>query len=756
MSAYQHPGTYIEEVPSGPSPIEGSSSNITGFVGVTRRGPTSGKPVLITSFGDFTRTFGGYWGEKDVAAPLRARWGADPDEGGHWWQFPMSVRGFFENGGARLYVKRVVPGGAIAARAEFRQGLKAQVQRIDGLRVTLDHSIGARAGMPLSFFDRFGDPIVAPGVTFAEVDAAGGSALLSAPVPGLGRGGHIQLHPHLRNAGLTVLAQSAGGWGNALKVRIRPMYGASLQLGAFPDGRAAWSGTVTAAVRIDGRDRWTLTLDEGGLVEGDRISARGRTYEVMSTAVDGGTHSIQIIDDGEWTENVRIALVRPAHQENTRILFVRGGDALYTGALVEIDNGQTRHIYRVDTVDGERVKVDRALPGDPNAAPLDPADNLPYYEGARLRVIEAGVDVRYESGDVSADQETFNNLRLVADDDDALSITTHLRKNSRYVTARIDGAIGTRIESFPDPTGGSAWSNLAGGDDNLASLSVDDFSGQDGGSGNRTGIISMEDASDVALVAAPGMWATSVQQALIGHASGLKDRFALLDTQVGLDIQGAQTARSTLSSAYAALYYPWLEVRDPLRGESVPLAPSGHLAGLFARVDVERGVHKPPANEVIRGITGIARDITDREQGVLNPMGINCLRTFPGRGHRVWGARTLAGDPAWKYINVRRLFIYVESSIEASTKWVVFEPNAEPLWARLRQSIGNFLGTLWRDGMLQGKNAEQAYFVRCDRSTMTQDDIDNGRLICQIGIAPVKPAEFVIFRFQQKTIDDQG
>jgi phage tail sheath protein FI len=176
------------------------------------------------------------------------------------------------------------------------------------------------------------------------------------------------------------------------------------------------------------------------------------------------------------------------------------------------------------------------------------------------------------------------------------------------------------------------------------------------------------------------------------------------------------------------------------------------MAGVYARVDVERGVHKAPGNEVVRGISGFAEDVTKREQDLLNPKNINAFRYFPGRGNRVWGARVLTSDSAWKYINVRRLFIYVEESIDEGTQWVVFEPNDEQLWLRVRQSVSNFLETVWRSGALMGTKADEAFFVRCDRSTMSQDDLDNGRLICLIGIAPVKPAEFVIFRIQQKTL----
>jgi phage tail sheath protein FI len=202
-------------------------------------------------------------------------------------------------------------------------------------------------------------------------------------------------------------------------------------------------------------------------------------------------------------------------------------------------------------------------------------------------------------------------------------------------------------------------------------------------------------------------------------------------------------------SKYGAIYYPWVRVYDPETQKQELKPPCGHIAGIYARSDIERGVHKAPANEVVKGANDLEFTITKDEQGILNPRGINVIRKFPDRGIRVWGARTCILDPLWKYINVRRLFIYIEESIEEGTQWVVFEPNNEKLWARVVQTITQFLTRVWKDGMLMGTKPEQAFFVRCDRSTMTQDDIDNGRLICVIGIAPVKPAEFVIFRLAQ-------
>jgi phage tail sheath protein FI len=247
---------------------------------------------------------------------------------------------------------------------------------------------------------------------------------------------------------------------------------------------------------------------------------------------------------------------------------------------------------------------------------------------------------------------------------------------------------------------------------------------------------------------------------LIGHCEQMRYRIGIVDPPPNSSMSQVRAFRSQFDTKYAALYYPWIRIVDPTakRDPSAPAAtldlpPSGAAAGIYARSDVERGVHKAPANEVVLGMTEFVTNVTFDRQAVLNPEGINALRFFPGRSNRIWGARTMSSDPEWKYVNVRRLFIYLEHSIERSTQWVVFEPNNERLWASVRQTVEDFLLVTWRTGALMGTRPEEAYFVRCDRSTMTQNDLDNGRLICLIGVAPTYPAEFVIFRIGQWTAD---
>jgi hypothetical protein len=208
-----------------------------------------------------------------------------------------------------------------------------------------------------------------------------------------------------------------------------------------------------------------------------------------------------------------------------------------------------------------------------------------------------------------------------------------------------------------------------------------------------------------------------------------------------------------MDSSHAALYYPWVRAMDPVTDREIDLPPSGFVAGIYARNDVERGVHKAPANEVVRGAIGFEIMLTKAQQDVLNPEGINALRWFEGRGYRVWGARTVSSDPEWKYVNLRRYFAYLERSVERGTQWAVFEPNGNALWANIRRTVEDFLYNEWASGRLLGEKPEQAFFVRFDLSTMTQNDLDNGRLICLVGVAPLRPAEFVIFRIGQWTAD---
>jgi uncharacterized protein len=280
----------------------------------------------------------------------------------------------------------------------------------------------------------------------------------------------------------------------------------------------------------------------------------------------------------------------------------------------------------------------------------------------------------------------------------------------------------------------------------------------------RTGVGGLETIEEVTMVCAPDLSAAydrgllneeqfkAVQLAMITHCELMGDRMAILDPPPNLSAQQVKEWRlesAGYDSKYAALYWPRIKVLDPKSGQSIFVPPCGHLAGVWARNDDERGVHKAPANEIVRGALSLELNITRNEHDLLNPEGINCIRSFPGRGVRVWGARTLSSDPAWRYLNVRRLFNYLEKSILTNTDWIVFEPNDRNLWAKIRRTIASFLVLEWRKGALFGSTPSEAFFVKCDDETNPAEAIDAGMVTCQIGVAPVKPAEFVIFQLAQ-------
>jgi hypothetical protein len=299
--------------------------------------------------------------------------------------------------------------------------------------------------------------------------------------------------------------------------------------------------------------------------------------------------------------------------------------------------------------------------------------------------------------------------------------------------AKIDAKEGEKSAPKPAPAGKMDRDGL--------------FIGKDNGPGARTGLKCFEEIDEIAIVAAPGVISPAVQDAILSHCETRKDRFAILDSPETIQ-GGVDRLPRPRDSKYGAYYFPWIQVYDPEKG-NIYVPPSGHVAGIYSRVDSERGVHKAPANEIVRGALGLRYNISKGEQDLLNPKGINCIRTMQGGGIRVWGARTLSSDSSWRYINVRRLFIMVETSIERATQWVVFEPNDHRLWKRVTRTISSFLSLLWRNGALMGETPEKAFFVKCDAETNPPEVVDAGQLIVEIGLAPVKPAEFVIFRIGQ-------
>src|SRR5437868_3022983 len=251
------------------------------------------------------------------------------------------------------------------------------------------------------------------------------------------------------------------------------------------------------------------------------------------------------------------------------------------------------------------------------------------------------------------------------------------------------------------------------------------YIGKDEGPGRRTGLNVFNDIPEISLVLAPGQSDPAIQDAVISHCENNKYRFAILDGAEELGKDGIAKMPKPRDSQYAAYYFPWIQVYDPEKG-NIYVPPSGHMVGIYARCDTERGVHKAPANEIVRGALGLKYGISRSEQDMLNPKGINCIRDFSrrGRGIRVWGARTISSDASWRYINVRRLFIMVEESIDIGMQWAVFEPNDQRLWKKITRDTSAFLYRIWRSGALFGGTPEEAFYVKCDSETNPVATID--------------------------------
>jgi hypothetical protein len=337
-------------------------------------------------------------------------------------------------------------------------------------------------------------------------------------------------------------------------------------------------------------------------------------------------------------------------------------------------------------------------------------------------------------------------------------------KSPSYIATKLAGSSLVRVEVSPmtdivNPVSAILGSDESkdgitlenGSDGSIDNVNAGTFIGVDGGPGNRTGILSFVENNIVSMLAVPGITLPEVVVSLVAHCEKLGSRFAVIDMPKDMKkTDELINYRNMIDSTYAAMYHPWIEVFDRSANKSGYIPPSGAVCGVYARTDVNRGVHKAPANETLF-CTGLKTNYTKEEQDILNPEGINLIRQLPGQGIKVWGARTASSNSAFKYVNVRRLFIFVEESIKANTNWVVFEPNDATLWSRVNVTISSFLENLWRNGMLAGSTPQEGYFVEIGPSTMTDDDIKNGRLICNIGIAATRPAEFVIFRVTQHT-----
>lgn len=447
---------------------------------------------------------------------------------------------------------------------------------------------------------------------------------------------------------------------------------------------------------------------------------------------------------------------------------------LSRGAVVEVTDGASTDLMVIETDDSQMLDgLAKQIFVDAGGTPVVPGAAASIKEVTLQVVIHASderVDVIGELATHPAQRRWIGRILQATDPEDENAIlwcetdAPDDRTTNNDLVRAID--MMNTLETVPEGV------RLTGGNDGNMPI-PDDLLGKEADPDNpsvkATGLKALGEITDIAIVALPdaSTYGTVVESEvavghLIDHATEDRYRIAVVDAPRASSLNEVREFRGKFDSKYAAMYHPWIEILDPLEraAQGAPprrllLPPSGFVSGIYARNDIARGVYKAPANEIVRGLTKFEANINKARNDVLNPEGINALRFFEGRGNRVWGARTMTSDPEWKYVNVRRLFIYLEHSIDKAMQWAVFEPNNNRLWSNIRLMVEDFLYVQWLNGALLGDTPEDAYFVRCDRTTMSQNDLDNGRLVCLIGVAPTKPAEYVIFRIGQWTADSQ-
>jgi uncharacterized protein len=785
MPEYLAPGVYVEETSFRAKSIEGVSTSTTAFVGPTRRGPITGTPELVTSYADFERIYGGIGrvhGRENFLA--------------------HGAQAYFNEGGARLYVARVFTplegsdgrarSAAIASSGDGNARREARfIARFPGAsgngRITLRKIYQPATAATM---------VNAPEGTLLRT---GGSQPAESARIGGGRAGPFSL-----NADETlILNVGAEGGPQTATITFTGTAASTTASKAAGSPKAQNEADRTLRVTVNGTTHTIVVPDEEMTAEQLAAHLQGRIPGVKVSAAEGKiTIATERRGSGAQLQVEKNGRFGFASAAETKSFSGTGNVAdLSNIGVTDLDRLLQPFGVRAGTREGRlelrtaRTGVASTLnvgAGTGNAAlgltgmPADvlvrgksgPAQGWYALKGAAWSDAQGGkldpnrpeqmaggadfVTLFVETEDADGNRSAYEGLALGEEHPRFIGGALHENPSRRsdyleqaYAFVPVAGIGGLALHDALFGGSETATVTLAGGNDGAEPVAF----------AYQLALQNLLPLEDISILAAPGHTAfpgwQGIQLALISHVEKPRAyQIAVLDTPAEQLVSGAREARSRIDSKYAAMYYPWVTVanpawrpgRDDLRRE-IDLPPSGFIAGIYARNDVQRGVHKAPANEVVRGALRFETDVNFDEQGVLNPIGVNCLRFFPGRGNRVWGARTVSSDPEWKYVNVRRYFNYVERSIDVGTQWAVFEPNGEALWANVRQTIASFLYNEWRNGALLGSDPKQAYFVRCDRSTMTQNDLDNGRLVCLVGIAVIKPAEFVIFRIGQKTAD---
>lgn len=633
-------------------------------------------------------------------------------------------------------VQVLVAGGAVTIRSD-QQGTGARIEVVGGTAAPLlTLATGATGG----------------GGNVADLDqvTADEIAALFAPV-----GFTISKD----GAGQLVVTSTGVGAASTIQV-VDTVAGTAARLG-LPTAVAQGSDpTAAVAPTVSSYDtrRNTVTLNAPLAMDLDP----SEVYILRAgTAPTGDGPMFFARNPGSWSADISVTInnsdrnpvpVTAAALGTATVVQVQATRNFYVGAVVEIDHTTTRTYHEVQGIVGTSLQLGNPL-------------GQPVTTNGFVRVME--IDVIIDDASGASPTESYKGVcwnqgpfaamqRHYATQINAQSSLVYVQPPGIGIPALVPpGAEDATLATQPMTYDGFPQLLTTIGNDGLPAAGPagdPDYVGDDPGPGRRTGIEALKDNDSISIIAAPGKTTPAVQAALIDQCELLRYRFAVLDGEVE-PLDGSVTSilahRSIFDSSFAAYYAPWVSITNGV--QTVYLPPSGHVTGIYARTDNDRGVWKAPANEVVLNVTGLRYYFTNGEQDILNPVGVNCIRLLETTGIRVWGARTLSSDLSLKYVNVRRTLIFLEASIARGTQWVVFEPNTPDTWDRLTDSVSAFLTTQWRDGALFGRKPEDSFFVRCDETTMTADDIQNGRLICQIGVAIVRPAEFVIFRIQQTT-----
>lgn len=716
MAEYLAPGVYVEETSFRAPSIAGVGTTTTGFAGPTLTGPVGTIPELLTSFGDFSNIYGGYDDLSLNSTPTNIK---------NRNYLAMSVKAFFDNGGSMLYVSRVF----------------ANTSATDTGKATAGSSkASVTARFPGSFMN---GEVVTVAVTATKTQNTGT----------LPAGSLVAVIPPL-----STLTQPINA--TATTVNVDTPFTATLPANVLVDNEQMSVTAVDTA-------KTKLTVTRAGSPTTHSIGAQ--LLPLIGTLAAGG------MDAATTTLTLAAALTSspPATvQVEAEQMVVTAIDGTNTKLTVTRGaNGTTAATHAAGAqVFSTTAPVTLYANGNSNAF-KNGADTLPTPPPAGTQVLTLRVTAPGASGSLlvydglGLDPAHPNYLGVVLGD----TPPRHIDRLQNQVSFTLSSGLTAPqlfAELFP------VWGGPSSPASKAYTLGVDTGAtkGNDGleptSTDYKNALQLFEGLEDIAIVAAPGSSAfdqhAAIMNSLIDHVSRERAyRIAVLDTPANQIASDDEDVRARIDSSYAALYVPWVITANPLfrSGSSLPaevaVPPSGFIAGIYARNDHEGsvGVAKAPANEVVRGALDFERNITFAEQAALNPRGINCLRYFPDRGFRVWGARTATSDSEFMYVNVRRYLIYLEHSIDNGSQWAVFENNGPALWARVKDSVDSFLRNEFAEGRLLGNSPTEAYFVRCDRTTMTQNDLDNGRLVCLVGVALLKPAEFVIFRIGQFTAD---